>query len=184
MRFKVKPWGLETQWRTWTRLLIKICDAINNPDVKMWAFVAISFLVTRGTYSLRIRREKVLQTLKATSEIPQMPPGCSKVQSWLRTFLSYTTYYGWYKLKFQANKKGHELLSLLCTVPNFFQKRKYELILPWKSNKASKPNFLRTVSISFFEADIFMTSNVNKSKLSIQSVKEKNKFRMKVSIAR
>lgn len=66
----------------------------------------------------------------------------------------------------------------------FFQKRKYELILPWKSNKASKPNFLRTVSISFFEADIFMTSNVNKSKLSIQSVKEKNKFRMKVSIAR
>jgi len=75
------------------------------------------------------------------------------------------------------------LLCIALHVP-FFQMRKYELILPWKSNKASKSNFLKTVSISFFEADIFTTSYVNKSKLSIQSVKEKNKFRMRVSIAR
>lgn len=74
---------------------------------------------------------------------------------------------------------------MLCVALHvqFFQTRNYELILPWKSNKASKPNFIRTVSIIFFEADIFMTSYVNKSKLSIQSVKEKNKFRVKVSIA-
>lgn len=97
--------------------------------------------------------------------------------------LSHTICYAAYRLKLQANEL--ELVSLLCLAlhVHFFQTRKYGLILLWKSNKASKHNFLRRI-YQPVEADVFMTSCVNKSKLSIQSVKEKNKFRMNVSIAR
>lgn len=124
VRLKVKPWGLETLRRTLTRLLVKVCDAINNPDVKMWTFVAISFLVTLGTYCQRIRKEK--------SKLHQKFHKCSLVvQSWVRIFLSC----GWYKLKFQANKKGREVLSLLCTVPHFFFSKKGSMYLLCHGNQ-------------------------------------------------